>query len=85
MTPPLVRLFADDTVMIRSDHSLDKSSNAANNEARIIDEWLASNKLIQNISKTSFMLFSPKKMSADRFFFVIYEEKESTARLLQNI
>ena len=41
-----VRLFADDTVMIMSGNSLEKLNNAANNEAKIIDEWLTSNKFI---------------------------------------
>ena len=53
-----VRQFADNTIMIMSDKSLDKLNMAANNEAKIIDKWLTSNKLSQNISKTSFMLFS---------------------------
>ena len=52
-----VRLFADDTVMVMSDNSLEKS----NNEVKIIDEWLTSNKLTLNTSKTSFMLFHLRK------------------------
>ena len=38
---------------------LEKLNNTANNQAKIIDKWLTSNKLTLNISKTSFMLFSP--------------------------
>ena len=45
-----VRLFGDDTVMIMSDNSLGKLNNAANNEAKIIDEWLTSNKLTPEIN-----------------------------------
>ena len=70
-----VRLLADDTDMIMSDNSLEKLNNAANNEAKIIDEWLTSNKLTLNTSKTSFMLFSPKKMSIDKFSLNIRGER----------
>ena len=46
-----VSLFADDTVMIMGDNSLEKLNNAANNEAKIIiDEWLTSNKLTPEIN-----------------------------------
>ena len=70
-----VRLFADDTVLIMSDNSLEKLNNAANNEAKIIDEWLTSKKLTLNTSKTCFMLFSPKKMSIDKFSLNIQAER----------
>ena len=70
-----VRLFADDTVLIMSDNSLEKLNKAANNEAKIIDEWLTSNKLTLNTSKTSFMLYSSKKMSIDKFSLNIRGER----------
>ena len=75
-TEPNVRLFADDTIMIMSDNSLDNLKYTANNEAEIIDKWLTSNKLALNTSKTSFMLFSTKKMSADKFSLTIRGEKK---------
>ena len=74
-TEPSVRLFANDTIMIVSDNTLDKLNNTANNKAKIIDKWLTSNKLILNTFKTSFMLFSPKKMSADKFSCTIQGER----------
>ena len=74
-TEPSVRLFADDTIMIMSDNSLDNLNNTANNDAKITDKWLTSNKLALNTSKTSFMLFSTKKMSADKFSLTIRGEK----------
>ena len=61
--------------MIMSDNSLDNLNNTANNEAKIIDKWLTSNKPVLNTSKTSFMLFSPKKMSADKFSLTIRGER----------
>ena len=70
-----VRLLAHDTVMIMSDNSLEKLNNAAYNEAKIIDEWLTLNKLTLNTSKTSFMLFSPKKMSINKFSLNIRGER----------
>ena len=56
-TESSAKLFADDTIMIISDHSSEKLNNTANNESKIIGKWLTSNKLTLNISKTSFMLF----------------------------
>ena len=67
--------FADDTVMVMNDDSLDKLNNAANNEAKIIDKLPTSNKLTSNIFKTSFMLFSPKKISDDKFSLTIRGER----------
>ena len=61
--------------MIMSDNSLDKLNNTANNEAKIIEKWLTSNKLTLNVSKTSFMLFSRKKMSTDKFSLTIRGER----------
>ena len=74
-TEPSVRLFADDTIMIMSDNSLDNLNNTANNEAKIIDKWLTSNELALNTFKTSFMLVSTKKISADKFSLTIRGEK----------
>ena len=74
-TESCVKLFADDKIMIMSDNSLDKLNNTGNNEAMIIDKWLTTNKLTQNISKTSFKLFSPEKMSADKFSLTIRGER----------
>ena len=70
-----VRLFADYTIIIMSDNSLDILSNTANNQTKIIDKWLTSKKLILNISKTSFKLFSPKKISADKFSLTMQGER----------
>ena len=61
--------------MIMSDNSLDNLNSTANNETKIIDKWLTSNKLALNTSKTTFMLFSIKKMSADKFSLTIRGEK----------
>ena len=78
-----VRLFADDTVLILNDKNLDKLNNKANTEVQIIDEWLRTNKLTLNQSKTCYMLFSPKQTIDDRFSLYI-RGKKSTELLLQN-
>ena len=74
-TESSVRLFSDDTILIMSGNSLYKLNNTAHNEAKIIDKWLTSNKLILNIFKTSFILFSPMKMSADKSSLTIRRER----------
>ena len=58
-----------------NDKSLDKLSNAANYETRKIDIWLTLNNLTLNISKSTFMLFSPKQMSTDKFSLNIQGER----------
>ena len=62
------------TLCYSLDNSLDKLNNTANNEAKISDKWLTSNKLTLNITKTSFMLFPRRKMSADKFSLTIRGE-----------
>ena len=75
LTESSIRLFADDTIMITCDNSLDKLNNTANIEAKINHIFLTSNKLTLNISITSFILFSPKKTSADKFSLTIRGER----------
>ena len=70
-----VRLFADDTALILNDKNVDKLTNKANTEVKIIDKWLRTNKLTLNQSKTGYMLFSPKQTSDDRFSLYIQGKK----------
>lgn len=56
-----VRLFADDTVLIMSSREVSKLNDVANKEIKKIENWLSSNKLTLNLSKTNYMLFSHKK------------------------
>ena len=70
-------MFADDTVLILHDKNRDKLNEKANTEAKIpvICEWLTSNRLTLNQSKTSYMLFSPKQTSTDKLSLYIRGEK----------
>ena len=53
-------LFADDTSYLLTDASLPKLIERTNAELLKADSWFQSNKLTLNISKTKYIIFSPK-------------------------
>ena len=55
----MTRLFADDTALILSDSNINSLSKQVNYEFAKIQQWLISNKLSLNYSKTKFLLISP--------------------------
>jgi len=60
-------LFADDTVLVRSDNNLGKLQNLVNHEMTKVMDWLTANKLSLNISKTKYMLTTNKHVSTESF------------------
>jgi len=62
-----VKLFADDTVLVQSDHNLGKLQNSVNREMIKAMDWLTANKLSLNISKTKYMLITNKHVSRESF------------------
>ena len=54
-------MFADDTCLVFSSSNLNELQIMINCEVRKIDDWMASNKLTLNYSKTRFMLTHRKK------------------------
>ena len=54
-------LFADDTNVFISGKDLEVLCNRLNGELESICEWLCSNKLSLNVSKTYYMVFTPQK------------------------
>jgi hypothetical protein len=54
-------LFADDTNVFLSHHSLGHLFDIANNELSLIEQWFKANRLFLNIDKTNFILFHTKK------------------------
>ena len=54
-------LFADDTNLFSSGKDLKVIENHVNDELSNISEWLKVNKLLLNINKTHYMIFSKKK------------------------
>ena len=53
-------MFADDSCLIFSADNLDELQITINRELGKVDEWMASNKLTLNYSKTKFMLVHRK-------------------------
>lgn len=57
--------YADDTVLISSDTNINNLVLRINNALDLFASWCNFNKLALNISKTKYLLFSPKKLQAD--------------------
>ena len=55
------RLYADDTSLTASGHDLDSLLCAINNHLPAVYEWLCSNKLTLNLTKTKFLIFMPRQ------------------------
>ena len=53
------RLYADDTSLTASGSDLDSLLCKINNHLPVVYEWLCSNKLTLNLTKTKFLIFMP--------------------------
>ena len=58
-------LFADDTSIFFSHNDVNSLQDIFNNELQLITKWLNTNKLLINVSKTNFMVFTKKKCNID--------------------
>ena len=56
------RLFADDTNLTASTHSIADIEIAANSDVENLRHWLIANKLSLNVAKTEFMLIGSPQM-----------------------
>ena len=54
-------LFADDTNLFLQHQNLNQMIQIANQEIKNVSQWLDSNKLTLNVSKTNFMIFKTRK------------------------
>jgi len=57
--------FADDTTVFHSHDNIDTLAREVNGELNQLNAWLITNRLSLNVSKTSFMIFSDKKIIHD--------------------
>lgn len=53
-----IALFADDTTLMAKDQSVDDAINKINEDLKLVYDWLNTNKLILNVSKTKWMLLT---------------------------
>jgi len=65
-----VKLFADDTNLFVFGDSLADIENQASNCVYALNNWFVSNKLSLNLSKTCFMIFSPKPVSKQSLLLI---------------
>ena len=56
-----LRLFADDTSLTATGKDLDVLLQRINSELPAIHEWLCSNRLTLNLSKTKYLVFQPRQ------------------------
>ena len=56
------RLFADDTNLTASSHSIANIEIAANSDLENLRHWLIANKLSLNVARTKFMLIGSPQM-----------------------
>jgi len=54
-------LFIEDTVSVQSDNNQGKLQNSVNREMTKVMDWLTTNKLSLNMSKTKYILIFPNK------------------------
>lgn len=66
-TPDII-LYADDTNIFFSHHSLSHLSTLINSYLEHLSGWLASNQLKVNVSKTKFIIFRPINKASDPMF-----------------
>ena len=57
--------FADDTTVFASDNDINNVHASVNRELVEVDNWLKTNKLSLNVSKTSYMIISNQKNALD--------------------
>ena len=61
----IIHHFADDTNLLCDDKNPDKLKKKMNEDLKLIFEWLCSNRLSLNVSKTEFIVFKPPRRSLD--------------------
>jgi len=67
-------LYADDTFLCSQHEYITTVETEVNVELEKVYDWLASNKLTLNISKSKFMIISKRKISTDEFSVKIHDE-----------
>ena len=61
-----INLFADDTSLFHTHDNFESLIKETNQELIRISTWLATNKLVLNISKTNYIIFTSKGKSYNR-------------------
>lgn len=81
------RLYADDTSLTASGSDLDSLLCEINNHLPAIYEWLCSNKLTLNLTKTKYIIFMPRQKESYNLYppltvAKVYLEKSSCVKYL---
>ena len=74
--------FADDTTVFSSDSDINNVHASVNRELVRVDNWLKTNRLSLNVSKTSYMIISNQKNALDIKIPVTILTKVSTVKFL---
>ena len=62
------RLYADDTSLTASGSNLDSLLHEINSHLPAVYEWLCSNKLTLNLTKTKFLIFMPRQKESHNLY-----------------
>ena len=68
-------LFPDDTNLFLQNQNLNQMMRIANQEIKNVSQWLDSNKLTLNVSKTNFMIFRTRKIKINMPVRITIEDK----------
>ena len=77
-------LFADDTNVLFAEKNLKAIETVVNTELAKLYDWLTSNKLTLNISKSNFIIFHPKRKKPSYKPKICLFHIENTSMLLLN-
>ena len=73
-----IKKFADDTNLFIFDGDSDKLTQRANNCLKDLDNWFKSNKLTLNLDKTSYIVFSPRRIFCINCYLTMLRLKSIT-------
>ena len=68
LPPFFTRLYADDTSLTASGSDLDSLLCVTNSHLPAVHEWLCTNKLTLNLTKTKFLIFMPRQKESHNHY-----------------
>ena len=75
-------MFADDTNLFTTGNTIDEVEDCLNNELSLVNLWFQANLLSLNVSKTTFMIFGRKNLSANIMIDNVSLQKQNESKFL---
>ena len=80
-----LHIFADDTNLFYSNHSLTELEAVINNNLKYVSNWLMVNKLSLNVGMTNFIIFHPPQKSTSHIVKLPSANKQLNRKNVLNI